>query len=152
MSQLRRGIPKKLNNQNIKIPRLVTNETKLKISLNNQGIKVKVFDRFHNLIYEFSSIRNTAKFFNVDPKTINNIYKTGKSFDEYIYKFEPKDTKIYVYNVNNYLINILDNSKKASIFYKIPSSTLSNYIKSNKLYKNRFYFSKINKNIINSLI
>jgi len=127
-----------------KITKLVTPETKNKISLNNQGIYVKVFDKFNNFLFEFSSLRSTAKFFGVDPKTINNIYKTGRSFDEYNYKFYVKDTRIQVFNPNFELIETFRNITKTSERYNIPLSTLSNYIKLRKLYKNKFYFYKIN--------
>jgi hypothetical protein len=129
------------------IIKIVSPETRYKMSLTNQGINVKIFDKFNNFLYEFSSIRNTAKYFGVHPKTIGNIYRTGKSFDEYIYKFNIKDIRISIYNINNELINILDNIKKTSIFYNIPSSTLSDYIKSGKLYKNKYYFFKTNNKL-----
>lgn len=142
MSKIRRGKSIRLNKKINNTVRIITEETKSKISLKNQGINVKVFDKFNNLINEFVSIRSTAKFFNVHPKTINKIYKTGKSFDDFIYKFELKDNRIYIYDINKNILNTFDNSKKVSIHYNIPSSTLSDYIKSNKLYKNKFYFSK----------
>jgi len=142
MSKIRRGKSIRSNKKINNTIRIITEETKSKISLKNQGINVKVFDKLNNLINEFASIRSTAKFFNVHPKTINNIYKTGKSFDEFIYKFELKDNRISIYDINKNIIDTFDNSKKVSIHYNIPSSTLSDYIKSNKLYKNKFYFSK----------
>ena len=143
-SKIRRGKGKKWNMYTQKITKLVTPETKNKISLNNQGIYVKVFDKFNNFLFEFSSLRSTAKFFGVDPKTINNIYKTGRSFDEYNYKFYVKDTRIQVFNPNFELIETFRNITKTSERYNIPLSTLSNYIKLRKLYKNKFYFYKIN--------
>jgi len=76
------------------IIKIVSPETRTKMSLTSQGINVKIFDKTNNFLYEFSSIRNAAKHFGVHPKTIGNIYKTGKSFDEYIYKFNIKDTRI----------------------------------------------------------
>jgi hypothetical protein len=145
MSKIRRGKSINYSSKPNNIVKIVTPETRSKISLTNQGINVKIFDKFNNFIYEFSSIRSTAKHFGVHPKTIGNIYRTGKSFDEFIYKFTIKDTRICVYNINNELINILDNLKKTSLFYDISSSTLSDYIKSGKLYKNKYYFCKANK-------
>jgi group I intron endonuclease len=124
------------------IVKIVSPETRSKLSLVNQGINVKVFDKFNNLILEFSSIRNAAKHFGVHPKTIGNIYKTGRSFDEYIYKFKVNDIRVWIYNIDNQLLNVIDNIAKTSLFYNIPSSTLSDYIKSGKLYKNKFYFYK----------
>ena len=144
MSKARRGKGKKWNINKNKIIKIVTETTKSKIALNNQGFNVKIFNKFNNLIHEFPSIRSTAKFFKVDPKTIHNIYRTGKSFDDYIYKFENKNNKILVYNIDHVLINTFYNAKIISLHYNIPSSTLSSYIKSNKLYKNKYYFYKSN--------
>lgn len=64
------------------------------------------------------------------------IFKTGKSYDDYTYKFEIKDIRIWVYDYNHNLVKILDNLKKASLWYKIPSTTMYRYIKSGKLKKN----------------
>lgn len=68
------------------------------------------------------------------------IYKTGKSYDDYTYKFEVKDTKVWVYDSNKELIILLDNIKKTSEWSSIAESTISNYIRSGKLYKKKFYF------------
>jgi len=38
------------------------------------------------------------------------------------------------------LIKTLDNIKKTSIWFNIPKNTIGDYIKSGKLYKNKFYF------------
>jgi hypothetical protein len=70
------------------------------------------------------------------------IFKTGKSFDGLTYKFKVKENKTWVYDINHKLIEIFDNAKKASIYFNIPSSTLYDYIKSGKLYKNKYYFYK----------
>lgn len=102
-------------------------ETKSKISLRNQGVNVKIFVQSNNLINEFSSIASAAKHLGVTHKTISMVYKTGKSFDEYTYKFSIKDNRIWVYNVDNKLINILENAKKTSEFFNIPSSTIGDY-------------------------
>jgi hypothetical protein len=94
LSKIRRGKSINYSFKANNIVKLVTPETRYKLSLVSQGINVKVFDKFYNFMFEFSSIRNTAKYFGVHPKTIANIYKTGKSFDEFIYKFNIKDTRI----------------------------------------------------------
>jgi hypothetical protein len=48
-----------------------------------------------------------------------------------------------VYDSNKKFIKIVDNAKKTSVLYNIPRSTLSNYIKSGKLYNNKYYFYNI---------
>lgn len=143
LSKSRRGKSKKLDtkiNKINNITKIVTNETRLLISSRCQGVNVKIFDKSNNLINEFPTITSAAKYFGVDNKTISTIYKTGKSYDDYTYKFEVKDTKVWVYDSNKELIILLDNIKKTSEWSNIAESTISNYIRSGKLYKNKFYF------------
>ncbi len=71
------------------------------------------------------------------------IFKTGISYDNYIYKFERKDHRIWVYHFNKELVEILENQKTTIKLYNIPRTTLFNYIKSGKLYKNKYYFYNI---------
>lgn len=143
LSKSRRGKRKKLDtkvNKINNITKIVTSETRLLISSRCQGVSVKIFDKSNNLVNEFPTITSAAKHFGVDNKTISMIYKTGKSYDDYTYKFEVKDTKVWVYDSNKELIILLDNIKKTSEWSSITESTISNYIRSGKLYKNKFYF------------
>jgi len=121
-------------------PKIMTTETKLKISLRSHGVSVKNFDKSNNLINEFPTILSAAKHLNVDPKKISMIFKTGRSYDNFIYKFEVKDLRVWIYDKNNNLINTMDNIKKTSILLSIPKSTIGDYIKSGKLYKDKYYF------------
>jgi len=123
--------------------KIVTPEARSKISLRNQGVSVKIFDKSKNLIHEFSTMSSAAKYLGVCTKTISMIYETGKSFDEFIYEFSIKDNRIWVYDTYHLLIRIFDNAKKTSIFFNIPRSTLSDHIKSGKLYKNKYYFYNV---------
>lgn len=146
LSKTRRG--KKLQKSEVKNNnvKLTTYETKLKISLRNKGVSVKVLDKSGNLIHKFPTITKAAEHFGVNAKTISRIYLTGKSFDGLVYEFNPIDNRIEVYDVNRQLINNFYNAKKASLYFNIPKSTLSDYIKSGKLYKGKYYFIKIKKN------
>lgn len=143
LSQSRRGKSLKVSSRVNNITKVVTEETKLLISSRCQGISVKVFDKSNKLINQFPTIYSTALHMGVNPKTISNIYKTGKSHDEFIYKFEVKDTRVWVYDSNNKVFKILDSIKNTSILSNIPDSTIGDYIKSGKLYKNSFYFRVI---------
>lgn len=126
----------------------ITDLTKLKLSSRSQGITVKIYDKFSNiLINEFPSLNSAAKFMNVHPTTISRIFNRGISYNNYIYKFEIKNLKIFVYDINNKLINILVNKKEASKVYNIPKTTLHNYIKSGKLFKEKYYFRESENNI-----
>lgn len=68
------------------------------------------------------------------------IFKTGKSYDGLTYEFNIKDNRIWICNSDHKLINILNNAKETGLYYNIARSTLSDYIKSGKLYKNKYYF------------
>lgn len=144
LSKSRRGKSIRSNTGIYIIPKVVTSETKLKISSRCQGVGVEVFDKSNNLIKQFPTITSAALHFGVNTSTISMIYKTGKSYDDYIYKFKVKDLRIWIYDNNNKFIKTLDSIKKTSLWYNIPESTISDYIKSGKLYKNKYYFYNIN--------
>nr|YP_009262119.1 hypothetical protein [Chrysoporthe deuterocubensis]AMX22194.1 hypothetical protein [Chrysoporthe deuterocubensis] len=127
----------------------MTDETKLKISLRNQGVSVKVFDKLGKLINEFPTLTSAANYFGCSYTTMSNIYKTGISYDDLIYKFEIKDTRIWIYDSYLELIEILAFSKDVVKAYNICSSTLSDYIKSGKLFRKNYYF--FNAKIIDNL-
>jgi hypothetical protein len=60
----------------------------------------------------------------------------------FILQFKMKDTRIWVYDTSKKLINIFDSIKRIFESLNIPITTLQKYIKSGKLYKNKFYFYK----------
>lgn len=122
------------------ISKVITSETRSLISLRCQGVSVKIFDKLNNLVNEFPTITSAASHFGVDSNTINMIFKRGKSYDDYIYKFEVKDTRVWVYDNNKESIKIIDNIRKTSEWSNIAESTISDYIKLGELYKNKFYF------------
>ena len=113
---------------------------KIPVSKFKFGVSVKVFDKSNNKLFDFPSIKSAARHFDVSDKAISNIRDRGKSYDNYIYKFEIRDIRVWVYYFNNKLVNILDNALKASRYYNIPYTTISRYIKSDKLYENKYYF------------
>jgi hypothetical protein len=101
--------------RNNSTPKVITNETRLLISSRCQGIRVKIFDKLNNLINEFPTITSAALYLGVDRKTISMINKTGKSYDDFTYEFEVKDTSICVYDNNCKLLKTLNSIKKTSI-------------------------------------
>lgn len=115
-------------------------ETKLKLSLVIIGVDVKVFDKLNNLAKEFPSINKAAKYFYVSKSTINKAIKTGRPFHNFIFKSDIKDNRIWVYDLKHELIKVLDNRSKTSEWFNIPSTTLSRYINSGKIWKNKYYF------------
>lgn len=148
LSKSRRGKKIKSGHKINNVPIITTYETRLKKSLRSRGISVKIFDRSNNLVKEFSTIQSAAKCIGVTSTTISNIFKTGKSYDNFIYKFYIKSNKIWVCDHDNKLINLFDDIKKVSEWSNIPYSTVYKYVKSSKLYKNKYYFYDI-KSIFN---
>jgi group I intron endonuclease len=67
-------------------PKNFTAETRLKMSLRNHGVKVKVFDKLNNLINEFPTIISVAKYFNVNRRTIGRYLDNDKSYNGFIFK------------------------------------------------------------------
>jgi len=110
-------------------------ETRLKISLRCPGVRVKIYNKSNNLLFEFPTLNSAAKYFGI------------ASYDNYIYKFEVKDTRIWVYDSKKKLINIFYSITQVSESFNIPPTTLSRYIKSGKLYENTFYFHRIKLNL-----
>jgi group I intron endonuclease len=76
------------------ISKVTTVETRLKLSERSRGVSVKVFDKNNNLINQFPNIKTAAKHIGVDSSTIGKIFRTGISYDNYIYKFKVKDLRV----------------------------------------------------------
>ncbi len=121
-------------------PKIIGSETKLKLSLRSHGVPIKVFDKSNNLIKQFPTMTSAANYFGIHRRTIGNYLDKNKFYNEYAFRSNFKDNTILVYNTNHKLIKVLNNIKDASKWYEIPHSTLYGYIKSSKLYKNKFYF------------
>lgn len=143
--ETRKNIGKALKLLNQITPRIMPKmrfETKLKLSLVSISINVKVFDLKDSFIKEFPSINSAAKFFDVSNTTISRAIKKGRSYQNFTFKSEIKDNKVWVYDSDHKLVKVCDNSSKASEWFNIPSATLSRYIKSGKLWKDKYYFYK----------
>jgi group I intron endonuclease len=69
-------------------------KTRLNMSLRSYGVSVKVFDKSNNFVKEFPTLGSAAKYLNISLTTIRSIERRGISYDNYIYKFEAKDTRI----------------------------------------------------------
>jgi group I intron endonuclease len=72
-------------------PRVVTIDTRLKLSLRSHGVNVKVFDKSNNLVKEFPTITSTAKYFKISNKTVSKYLNNNKSYNDYIFKSDFKD-------------------------------------------------------------
>jgi len=116
-----------------------TPETLSKMSLRTHGVSIKVFDKSNNLVKTFPTMTSAAKHFGISSNTISRIENKG-TYDNFIFKFEPRDFRVWVYDCNKKLVKIFNNNKETSNCCDIPNTTLHNYIKSGKLYNNKFYF------------
>lgn len=67
-------------------PNILTNETRLKMSLKCGGVNVKVWDRSNKLVFVFPTITSAAKHFNVSNKTISRYLDNGKTINGFIFK------------------------------------------------------------------
>jgi NUMOD3 motif/NUMOD1 domain len=122
----------------------MTLEARLRLSLTSTGLIIKVYNNLNNLIREFTSIKKTAKHFNISVSYIRKYIDCNNNYKGFTFISEIKNNKIKVYDHNHKLIEILDNAMKISKLYNIPRTTLYRYIKTGKLYKNTFYFYKVN--------
>lgn len=71
-------------------PKIVTLETRLKMSLRCHGVSVKLY-KDNNFIKEFPTITSVGKYFNVSDRTIRRYLESGKSYNDYIFKANYKD-------------------------------------------------------------
>jgi hypothetical protein len=110
------------------------------LSLRSQGVIVKIFDKKGNLLKIFPTITSAAKYFGVSNKMISRIPNMGIYNDKFIFKYELKDLRVWIYDANNKLLMITNNAKKAAEWCNIPFSTMDDYIKSSNLYKNKYFF------------
>jgi len=119
-----------------------TSETLLKMSLRSHGVSVKVFDESNNLVKIFPTIISAAKHFGLASTTMSRIEKKG-TYNNFTFKFEEKDCRIWVYNYYKKLVKVFNNNKEIKELYNIPTSTLNKYIRSGKLYNDKFYLYNI---------
>ena len=119
-----------------------TPDTLLKMSLRTHGVCVKVLDKSNNLVKTFPTITSAAKHFGLSNRTMSRIENKG-TYNNFIFKFEPKDFRVWVYNCNKELIKIFNNYKETSKWCDISKTTLIDYIKLGKHYKNKFYFYNV---------
>lgn len=120
----------------------LTKETRFKLACWNKGIIIKEYDVLNNLKNTFPTITSFAKYLNFSHKTARKIVNKG-TYNNLIYTTEIKEIKIQIFDQNYNLIEILNNQKEVLKKYNVPESTLSYYVRSQKLYKKKFYFHKL---------
>jgi group I intron endonuclease len=75
-------------------PKLITMDTKLKLSSRSIGVSLKVLDLENNIIKIFPTLTSAAKYFKVSHKTLNKTPNMGIYDDKFIFKYELKDLRV----------------------------------------------------------
>lgn len=116
-------------------------DTLLKMSLRTHGVSVKILDKDNNIVKAFPTMTSAAKHFGISSTTISRIENKGV-YNNFIFKFEPKDFRVWVYDSNKKLVKVFNN-KEASKECNITNTSLHSYIKSGKHWQNKYYFYNI---------
>jgi group I intron endonuclease len=71
--------------------KVITLETRLKLSLRSHGICIKVINLSNNLIKEFPSMTSVAKHFNISVRTVGRYLDKDTSYNGYLFKSKDKE-------------------------------------------------------------
>ena len=124
-------------------PKIITSDTRLKLSSRSGGIKVKIYDKSNNLVNEFPTMTSAAKYSGVSVRTIRRILNSGISYDNYTYKFEtPIGYPIVVENIETNIIKEYSSIRAVSRDIAISSLSISKYINTKNLLKDIYLISK----------
>ena len=67
-------------------PKIFTIETRLKMSLRTHGVKVKILDKYNNLVNKFPTMTSVAKHFNVSCRTIGRYLDKDRPYNGFTFK------------------------------------------------------------------
>lgn len=144
MSKARRGTKYVKTKIRVSIAsKAIPSEARLYMSSRSKGISVKIFDQSNNLLFEFPSIAKTAKHFGVVSSTIRTILKTGKYYDNYIYKAEMITAHpVVITNKEDNSVKLYDSMRAAEKYFCTSHRSLSYYINTGKLYKGIYLITR----------
>jgi len=139
-------------------PKIIKPETRLKLSLNNNGIRIKVFDKSNKIYKEFNTLTNAANYFNVTRSTISRYLNKDKLYNGFMFKSyvnnEPKNftietrlkmslrtqgVKIKIFDKSNNLVNKFPTMISVAKHFNVSSRTIGRYLDKDKSY-NGFTF------------
>lgn len=122
---------------------VVSSITKNNLSLSSKnGIKVKVFDDNNNIVNIFPTIASAAKYYDLSSCTLSKYIKLGYSIDNLRFEGEVKDVRVWVYDKKCSIIDVFSTANKADEFCGIYHTVLYRYLKSGKLFNNKYYFKR----------
>jgi group I intron endonuclease len=132
-------------------PKIVSIETRLKLSLNSNGIRIKVFDKSNRIFKEFDTLTNAANYFNVTPSTIRRYLNKDKIYSGFIFKSyvnnEPKiftaetrlkmslrthGVKVKIFDKSNNLVNKFPTMISVAKHFNVSSRTIGRYLDKDK--------------------
>lgn len=156
LSISRRGLVreiKKNSSDSSVISKIINPDTIQKLKQRTKGVIIKVFDKNENIIYDFPTIIETAKFFGVKASTISSYAETGRLWDNKFFfkkEFKPIESKVIKvpellsldkpkFNSKGNLIEVLDQNNKLTYqfstirdvasFFNVSHPTVLRYIK-----------------------
>ena len=128
---------------------IISEETRNNLSLRcRHGVIVKVVDKDNNIIKIFPSIVSTANFYDLDHNTISKYIKNRSSFKNLYFLAELKDVRVWILDKERTVVNIFSNAQKTAKFCGTNHTTIYRYLKSKKLWKNKYYFSSEARRIL----
>lgn len=141
MGLQRRG--KSINWKKKNLSYLISDVTKNNLSLSaRNGIKIKVFDLNNNLINIFPTITSAAEYYDIDHSALSKNIKLGYKRDNLRFEAELKDVRVWVFNKERDMIGIFPTANKAAEFCGTSHVAVGRYLKSGKLWKDKYYFSR----------
>jgi group I intron endonuclease len=141
MGLQRRG--KSINWSRKDLSYIISDATKKSLSLRaRHGVKVKVFDENNNIINIFPTIASAAKHYNVDHDTLSKCIKFKNTINGLHFEAELKDVRVWVFDKEHITVGVFSNANKAAEFCGTSHTALARYLKSGKLWKDKYYFSR----------
>lgn len=125
---------------------IISDITKNNLSLSaRNGITVKVLDKYNVVINIFPTITSAAKHYNLDNWTLSRYIKEGYSLNNLRFEAAFKDLRVWVFDKECNIIDVFSTAaNKAANFCGIHHTILHRYLRSGKLWKNKYYFSRTN--------
>jgi len=108
------------------------------------GMKVKVFDEYNNIINLFPTITSAAKYYDINHCTLSKYIKLGYCMNNLRFEAELKDVRVWIFDKQHNYVGVFTTANKAAEFCDTSHTVLSRYLKSGKLWKDKYYFSRTN--------
>jgi hypothetical protein len=88
------------------------------------------------------SITSAARHYDVDQWTLSKYIKNGSSFKNLRFIAKLKDVRVWVFDKERRIVGVFSNAQKAAKFCNTSHTALCRYLKSEKLWKDKYYLSR----------